>query len=149
MTTPAEPAIATPIRTRVRDAVARAWAAAVAGGTLPSAPTGESSSPLPEVEIERPANPDHGDLATNLAMRLARPYRRSPLEIANALAAAIERDLADPGSDSPIASVDVAPPGFLNLRLADRALEATIAGIVSDPDAWGRVPPVRPRRVNV
>jgi arginyl-tRNA synthetase len=149
MTTPAEPAIATPIRTRVRDAVARAWAAAVAGGTLPSAPKGESSSPQPEVEIERPANPDHGDLATNLAMRLARPYRRSPLEIANALAAAIERDLADPGSDSPIASVDVAPPGFLNLRLADRALEATIAGIVSDPDAWGRVPPVRPRRVNV
>jgi arginyl-tRNA synthetase len=149
MTTPAEPAIATPIRTRVRDAVARAWAAAVAGGTLPSAPKGESSSPLPEVEIERPANPDHGDLATNLAMRLARPYRRSPLEIANALAAAIERDLADPGSDSPIASVDVAPPGFLNLRLADRALEATIAGIVSDPDAWGRVPPVRPRSVNV
>ena len=148
MTPPAEPAIATPIRTRARDAVARAWAAAVASGTLPSV-GGDSSSPLPEVEIERPANADHGDLATNLAMKLARPYRRSPMEIANALAAAIGRDLADSGSDSPIASVDVAPPGFLNLRLADRALEATIAGIVSDPTAWGRVPAVRPRRVNV
>ena len=149
MMTPAQPAIAMPIRTRARDAVARAWSAAVASGALPATPVGEANAELPEVEIERPANAEHGDLATNLALKLARPYRRSPLEIAKVLAAAIEADLADARSGSPIASVEVAPPGFLNLRLSDAALEAAIAGIVADPNAWGRVPPVRPRRVNV
>jgi arginyl-tRNA synthetase len=147
VTTPADSAIATPIRTRAREAVARAWAAAVASGALPPAPEGDTG--LPEVEIERPANPEHGDFATNLALKLARPYRRSPLDIAKALAVAIEADLADPSSDSPIASVAVAPPGFLNLRLADDALAATIGQILADAPGWGRVPPVRPRRVNV
>ena len=37
------------------------------------------------VEVERPANPAFGDFATNLAMKLARPLRRPPLEIADAL----------------------------------------------------------------
>jgi arginyl-tRNA synthetase len=146
VTTPAEPAIATPIRTRVREAVARAWSAAVASGALP-APGDDATAR--EVEIERPANPDHGDFATNLALKLARPYRRAPLDIARALAAAIEADLGDPRTGSPIASVDVAPPGFLNLRLANAALEETIARIVAEPGGWGRVPPVRPRAVNV
>jgi arginyl-tRNA synthetase len=147
VTTPAEPAIATPIRTRAREAVARAWSAAVASGALPAPVGGDATAP--EVEIERPANPDHGDFATNLALKLARPYRRAPLDIARALAAAIEADLGDPRTGSPIASVDVAPPGFLNLRLADAALEETIARIVAEPGGWGRVPPVRPRAVNV
>ena len=41
----------------------------------------------PPVEIERPADPEHGDFASNLALKLARPYRMAPLAIANALAA--------------------------------------------------------------
>jgi arginyl-tRNA synthetase len=147
VTTPAEPAIATPIRTRAREAVARAWSAAVASGALPAPVGGDATAP--EVEIERPANPDHGDFATNLALKLARPYRRAPLDIARPLAAAIEADDRDPRTGSPIASVDFAPPGFLNLRLADAALEETIARIVAEPGGWGRVPPVRPRAVNV
>ena len=80
-------------------------------------------------------------------MKLARPYRRAPLDIAAALAAEIERGAADPAS--PIASVDIAPPGFLNLRLSDRVLEETIDSVLVAPEAWGRVAPVRPRRVNV
>lgn len=36
-------------------------------------------------EVERPANPAHGDYATNIAMRLARPWRKSPLDIAKAI----------------------------------------------------------------
>ncbi|HET7471879.1 MAG TPA: arginine--tRNA ligase [Candidatus Limnocylindrales bacterium] len=146
MTTPADPTISPPIRTRARDAVARAWAAAVASGALPETPDGAE---LPTVEIERPANAEHGDLATNLALKLARPYRRAPLDIAGVLAAAIEAEIADPAGGSPFASVVVAPPGFLNLRLADRTLEAAVAAILAEPAAWGRVPAVRPRRVNV
>jgi arginyl-tRNA synthetase len=143
-----ETVIETPIRTRARDAVERAWSAAVRSGALPDL-AGAGGDALPTVEIERPANPEHGDFATNLALKLARPYRRSPLEIAGVLAAAIEADVADPGSRSPLAGASVAPPGFLNLRLADHALEASIAGVAASPATWGRVPPVRPRRVNV
>jgi arginyl-tRNA synthetase len=140
----ARPAPVRPIRSRVRDAVESAWTRAVETGTLPDAPRGVER---PAVDIERPANPDHGDLASNLAMKLARPYRRSPLDIARAIAEAIAGDIAD--GRSPIASVDVAAPGFLNLRLSDAVLTETIGAILADPAAWGRVPPIRPRSVNV
>ena len=133
-----------PLRSRVRAAIEEAWQRAVAAGTLPAAADGAT---LPEVEIARPASEEHGDLASNLALKLARPYRRAPLEIATALAAEIEKGAAEPAS--PIASVEVAPPGFLNLRLSDHALEETIGSVLAAPEAWGRVAPVRPRRVNV
>jgi arginyl-tRNA synthetase len=133
-----------PIRTRVRTAIEEAWQRAIDAGTLPAAADGTT---LPDVEVQRPANDEHGDMASNLAMKLARPYRRAPLDIAAALAAEIERGAANP--TSPIASVDVAPPGFLNLRLSDVALEETIDSVLAAPDGWGRVAPVRPRRVNV
>ena len=133
-----------PIRTQVRDAVERAWQQAVDAGTLPRLP---DDAERPTISVERPAHLDHGDLASNLAMKLARPYRRGPLDIARALATEIARDAA--AGQSPIASVEVAPPGFLNLRLADRTLESTVGAILADPAAWGRVPAVRPRTVNV
>jgi arginyl-tRNA synthetase len=133
-----------PIRTQVRDAVERAWHEAMDAGTLPRLP---DDAERPTIDVERPAHPDHGDLASNLAMKLARPYRRGPLDIARALATEIATDAA--AGQSPIASVEVAPPGFLNLRLADRTLETTVGAILADPAAWGRVPAVRPRTVNV
>ena len=111
-------------------------------------------SPAPSCRRSRssgPANPEHGDFATNLAMKLARPYRMAPLRIAEALAAELATRGRAPGS--PIASVEVAPPGFLNLRLADGALEELVAGILANPGAWGRVtrrpPSTRQRRVRV
>ena len=134
-----------PIRTRARAAVERAWERAIAAGTLPPLPPYER----PAVDIERPAKPEHGDFASNLAMRLARPYRRAPLEIAQVLAAEIGREAEVGAGDSPIAAADAAPPGFVNLRVTDRALEQTIAGVLAAPGNWGRVQPIRPRRVNV
>jgi arginyl-tRNA synthetase len=66
-----------------------------------------------EVELERPRDPAHGDFATNVAMRSARAIGRSPRDLAQELAAkVIELD--------EIESVDVAGPGFLNLRVGDR-----------------------------
>ena len=140
------PATPTPIRTAVRAAVGRAWDRAVAAGALPAWPEG---APRPEVAIERPADPVHGDFASNLAMRLARPYRMAPLAIAAAIAAELDAEAASEDSASPIASAEVAAPGFLNVRLRDAALESTIASILADPAGWGRVAPVRPRSVNV
>ncbi|MEO5965706.1 MAG: arginine--tRNA ligase [Candidatus Limnocylindrales bacterium] len=145
MSSAVEPA-ATPvaIRARVRDAVAEAWERAVANGSLPPVDDAMAS---PAVEVERPANPAFGDIATNLAMKLARPLRRSPLDIAQALGAALRDDAG--AAAGLIASADVARPGFLNLRITDAAYEALVAGIIAAPAAWGRIPAVNPRRVNV
>jgi len=139
-----EAARAAPIRTQVRDAVGRAWQRAIDRGALPPIP---ADAEPPSIDVERPANVDHGDLASNLAMKLARPYRRGPLDIARAIADEIAAESA--AGTSPIATVEVAPPGFLNLRLTDAVLETTLGSILGDPAAWGRVPPVRPRAVNV
>jgi len=135
-----------PIRSQVRAAVERGWDRAVASGELPTWPEG---SVRPAVEVERPADPAHGDFASTLAMKLARPYRMAPAAIAGALAQALTAEAAAQDGPTPIASAEVAAPGFLNMRLRDGALETTIAGILADPAAWGHVAPIRPRSVNV
>ena len=140
-----------PLRSRLRLAVEAALERAVAAGALPPLPEGAMDAP---VEVARPARPEHGDLATNVALRLARPLRLPPMRIAAAIAAELERDAADdmqPAGDgaSLVASVEVAPPGFVNVRLADAALAGVIGRVLAGPETWGRVPASRPRRVNV
>jgi arginyl-tRNA synthetase len=138
--------IPAPLRTQVRDAIARAWDAAVASGALPELP---DDGTRPAIEVEHPADPTHGDLATNLAMKLARPYRKPPLEIATLLAAKVVRDASSTVTASPVEAVEVAPPGFLNIRLRASALEATVDAILAEPAAWGHVAPISERNVNV
>jgi arginyl-tRNA synthetase len=138
--------IPAPLRTQVREALARAWDAAIESGGLPELP---DDAPLPEIEVEHPADPAHGDLATNLAMKLARPYRKAPLEIATLLAAKLVRDASANPAVSPVEAAEVAAPGFLNVRLRAAALEAIVDGILAEPDAWGAVAPISTRRVNI
>ena len=147
------------IRTQARQAVERAWARAIAEGRLPPLP---EDAGTPAVDIERPAKPEHGDLATNLAMKLARPYRRAPLEIARVLATELAREAAEAAQavaaptaagiappTTPIASAEAVAPGFINLRLSDAALAATIDRILGQPATWGRVRVPDPQRINV
>jgi arginyl-tRNA synthetase len=139
-----DPALPT-VRARVRAAVAVAWKDAVQAGSLPALP---EDQPPPTIDIDRPAKPEHGDLATNLAMRLARPLRMPPLAIAIALVEAIATTATDPAS--PIAAAEVAAPGFVNLRLSDGVLETTIDAVLAAPADWGRAePPAVPRHVDV
>jgi arginyl-tRNA synthetase len=64
----------------------------------------------------------------------------SPIAIAGALAERLSsRAASGELQATPIAAVSVAAPGFLNIELADAALESTIAGILAEPDDWGRV----------
>ena len=82
------------------------------------------------IEFETPANASHGDLATNVALRLAKPLRQPPRAIAETIR---ERLLQAPIDPRRIAAVEVAGPGFLNFRFADHWLydqlsDATAAG---------------------
>jgi arginyl-tRNA synthetase len=134
------------LRSDVGAAVGRAWDRAVAAGSLPVWP---DDAVRPAVEIERPADAVHGDFASNLAMKLARPYRMAPLAIGAALAAELVAEAEADPVGTPVATAEVAPPGFLNLRLRDGALESTIAAILADPSGWGTVAGGSARSVNV
>jgi arginyl-tRNA synthetase len=137
----------TPVRTALRELVQAAWRRAIEAGELPALDVSTA-----EVEIERPADPSHGDFASNLAMQLARPYRRAPMDIAEAIAAQLEKvgdtRYAPPGPRL-LRSVAVAPPGFLNLSLDEAFVGAHVARIIEAGTAYGRVQAVERQRVDV
>ncbi|HEX7612275.1 MAG TPA: arginine--tRNA ligase, partial [Candidatus Limnocylindrales bacterium] len=143
------------LRSQVREAIEAAWK--LAQRTLPepasagSAPAPAGGAPANQVDsavtIEHPADATRGDFASNIALKLARPYRRAPIEIAKAIAAQVVTTAADPAS--PIAAVEVAPPGFLNVRLSDHALVAMAQDILRNPATWGRVTVAHPEHINV
>ncbi len=82
--------------------------------------------------IERPRDPSHGDWATNLAMTLAKPLKKKPADIAQALIA--ELRLADAG----VAEATVAGPGFINFRIASASLASQLATILERGAEFGR-----------
>ena len=85
-----------------------------------------------EITLERPRNPEHGDLASNVAMSLARPLRRAPRQIAEEL---VDRlDLAVAG----IRSAEVAGPGFINFRLTGDFVRDGLGEIVREGESFGR-----------
>lgn len=95
----------------------------------------------PAVALERPRQPEHGDLASNLAMQLARPLKSNPRAIATQLKEvleALDRERADADGGPLIDTVEIAGPGFLNLRLRAEAKRAAIVRVVADADAFGR-----------
>jgi arginyl-tRNA synthetase len=124
------------LRESARMAVREALARATEAGRLPASAESHDVA----VEVSRPANPDHGDLASNVALRLARPLRMAPTAIAAALATELS-SAAESGSGGAIASAEAAGPGFVNLRFADAALEAMVDRAREDPAAWGRAAP--------
>jgi arginyl-tRNA synthetase len=136
-------AVAPPIRTLVRQAIEGAWASAVASGTVPPLP---DELARPEVEVAKTARPEHGDLASNLALKLARPLRQPPMAIAASIADALRAQIARPAL---IEAVEIAPPGFINLRLAPAGLEAGLDRARAAGPAFGRVDAGHPVAVNV
>jgi len=84
-----------------------------------------------KVTVERPKQREHGDYATNIALQLAKPAGKPPREVALILKAEIEQ------LDG-VAQVEIAGPGFLNLRLAEDALGELARTIVVRGDAYGR-----------
>ena len=87
---------------------------------------------MPDIQIEHPGNPEHGDFATNLPLRLARATRINPLELAQSLVKVI------PDSE-PIGSVEAAPPGFINFRLKDNWLQQQVDQVREAGPTFGNV----------
>lgn len=85
----------------------------------------------PDVVIERPKNPEHGDYSTNVALRLAKPAGKSARDVAARIAARL-------AATEGFARLDVAGPGFLNITLAAEALGQLARTIVETGAAFGR-----------
>ena len=89
----------------------------------------------PNVLLERPKVAAHGDVATNVAMQLAKPARRNPRELAQGIVDAV---MANPDAAALVESAEVAGPGFINLRITPAARQAVIAAVAEQGDAYGR-----------
>lgn len=124
----ADPAALDDTLAALGDAVRRA----LADADLPDADPG----------FERPKDPDHGDWASTVALRLAKPAKRNPREIAQAIVDGIE--LPDG-----VASVEPAGPGFLNFRFGPSYWRDVVARVVARGEDWGRQTVGDVERINV
>jgi len=81
--------------------------------------------------VERTRDASHGDFACNVAMRLAKPARKNPREIAASLVDAL-------GNNEQVAKVEIAGPGFINFYLSPAAFHAELKTILDDGSNYGR-----------
>ncbi len=99
------------------------------------APIVAGSGLTPNVVLERPRDPSHGDIACNIAMQLAKQLKMNPRELATQVVAAL---LANPAGKGLVESADIAGPGFINLRVAASSKQAVVKAILAEGAAFGR-----------
>jgi arginyl-tRNA synthetase len=117
--------------TLVRDALA----AAIEAGEV-------ALADVPSVRVERPRDPLHGDWATNVAMASARDAGINPRQLAEIIAARM-------AGHEDVAAVEVAGPGFINIRLSANALQRILIEARSAGPGFGRIDEGAGRRVQV
>ncbi len=96
----------------------------------------------PEAAIEHPQDPEHGDFASGLPLKLARTMKMSPLAIAEK----IVEHLSPPPE---IGRVVIAPPGFINFPLRDDWLTEQVKVILSAGESYGNLIPDRSRHIQI
>jgi arginyl-tRNA synthetase len=123
------------VRKRIIKLLAAAASKAQESGKLPLVA-------VPEITIEHPQNPEHGDYASSLPLKLGRATGTSPLAVAEALVGLIH-------STSEVASVAVAPPGFINFTLKDAWLAQQVEAILSAGESYGNIDLGQANRVQI
>lgn len=84
-----------------------------------------------ETTVERTRDPSHGDFATNVAMRLAKPARMNPRELATRIVAAFP-------ASADVDKIDIAGPGFINVHLSAAAFHAEVVTALEQQEQYGR-----------
>ncbi len=115
------------IKSEIEELIRSAVRSAQESGALPGVA-------VPEVQVERPQRPEHGDYASNVPLRLAGAARMAPLEIAAVIAEAARHNLPDA-----VDAIDIAPPGFVNVHLSPAWLAAQVNVIRAAGSAFGNV----------
>ena len=96
----------------------------------------------PDIQVERPSNPSHGDFATNLPLQLARATRINPVKLAEMLVDRI------PYADA-LERVETSPPGFVNFYLNDSWVQQQVEAIREAGQEFGNVDAGQGQRVMV
>lgn len=91
-------------------------------------------APTASVVLERPKTEAHGDLACNVALQVAKGLKRNPREVAAAIADALR---VNPAANGLIESVEVAGPGFINLRIAAAAKQEVVYAVLREGHRFG------------
>jgi arginyl-tRNA synthetase len=113
------------LKQTITDLLTRAIIEAQKAGKLPAVT-------LPEIIIERPQKPEHGDYACSISLKLARAVGIKPLAIANEIVGFIA-----PAPE--IAAVTVAPPGFINFTLKNDWLVRQVDSVLASGSAFGNI----------
>lgn len=92
----------------------------------------------PTPHFESPKQAAHGDLAVTAAMQLAKPLKRNPRELATALIESLQRR---PAVQRWVESLEIAGPGFINLRLKAAAKQQVVREVLEAGAAFGRAAP--------
>ena len=92
---------------------------------------------LPAVTFERPKQAAHGDLACNIAMQVAKALKTNPRELAQKVVDAVA---ADPRASALVTALEIAGPGFINLRLSPAARAEVLRAVLGDGDRYGARP---------
>ena len=90
-----------------------------------------------EPRLERPKAVEHGDVACNIALQIAKAWQMNPRELAQAL---VERLKIQAGYDELIQACEIAGPGFINFRLSNAAKTSVINEVLTAGEAFGVVP---------
>jgi len=93
----------------------------------------EGSELTPTILLERPRDPSHGDIACNIAMQIAKPLKKNPRELAQTIVTAL---LAQ--NNALIAAVEIAGPGFINIRLNLSAKQSIVNLVLQQGSQFGR-----------
>ena len=101
-----------------------------------------AAAALPEVLIEHPQNPEHGDFASGFPLRMARAMRMSPLAIAEK----ISKHIVPPPQ---VHRIWIAPPGFINFTLREDWLSTEVESILTAGEAFGDIELGKGTRVQV
>jgi len=95
------------------------------------------------VELERPRDPAHGDVATNLALTLAKALKQKPRAVAERLVATLQLP------QGLVRKIEIAGPGFINFFLAESQLAGVLAAVLAAGERYGRSDVGQGRPVNV
>ncbi|MBD3295750.1 MAG: arginine--tRNA ligase, partial [Candidatus Omnitrophica bacterium] len=90
-----------------------------------------------DITLQITRDPAHGDLSSNIAMRLARSAGRSPVEIAESVVPVLRTMMDEQGFTSIIGTVEV-KGGFINFRLSEECFEGILRSILEEGDDYGR-----------
>jgi arginyl-tRNA synthetase len=123
------------IKDEIEALISAAAQAAQAAGDLPKVA-------IPDVLLERPQRPEHGDYASSMPLRLARSAAMPPLDIAKLIAGHIE-------AGATIGSVTAVPPGFINIRLATSWLASQVDAIREQAPQFGNLDIGQGKKVQV